>query len=173
MEEWKSSSPTTLFSSINKANVFALFDEREKKELVGWAAGPPSLKKFHQSTNNQFHWIVEVDLISFLQITGSLSFALLISRNQTRKGAAKLFNSLLFFELPIRKSNSLRKEGIDWAAAAVSIAIPFIIPFKNSKFFHSMNMQQLYWRQITVIISFLIHQSISWMKSIAERKKKS
>ena len=28
------SSATTLFSSINKANVFALFDEREKKELV-------------------------------------------------------------------------------------------------------------------------------------------
>ena len=41
---------------------------------------------------------------------------------------------------------------VEWAAAAVSIAIPFIIPFKNSKFFHSMNMQQLYWRQITVII---------------------
>ena len=33
---------------------------------------------------------------------------------------------------------------VEWAGAAVSIAIPFIIPFKNSKFFHSMNMQQLY-----------------------------
>ena len=43
---------------------------------------------------------------------------------------------------------------MNWAGHAVSIAIPFIIPFKNSKFFHSMNMQQLYWRQITVIILF-------------------
>ena len=58
---------------------------------------------------------------------------------------------------------------VEWAAAAVSIAIPFIIPFKNSKFFHSMNMQQLYWRQITVIILFdsfhFIHEFTKWKKT--------
>ena len=61
-----------------------------------------------------------------------------------------------------------RRKGVEWAGAAVSIAIPFIIPFKNSKFFHSMNMQQLYWRQITVIILF---NSINWFHEFNQSMK--
>ena len=69
---------------------------------------------------------------------------------------------------PILKRKEVELFDFTSRGAAVSIAIPFIIPFKNSKFFHSMNMQQLYWRQITVIILF---NSINWFHEFNQSMK--
>ena len=114
--------PATQQSTFNR------FHEIELNWLISWL--PRSLcwiqriqtPLTHQWNSNTFNSNqIKLKLIWWNWIVGLFPWA------------AKLFNSLLFFELPIRKSNSLRKEGIDWAAA---IKLIELISFTNQKQFH-------------------------------------
>ena len=159
----KSNAPQRNSPAIQNQNNFDLLNLL----LFHWLPSPNQLFhfSFHQSTINpilqllkkwnwwKLIWLKEKE--SWLALT-------VLRRNETAR-----FSSLIHsFGGPSPSTNQINsifplgREDWNWfwfcwlGGPAVSIAIPFIIPFKNSKFFHSMNMQQLYWRQITVIILF-------------------
>ena len=136
----------TITNSFNAMNLFVLW-------FVGWLPPPSASAVFASFHQNNFHFISIVFLPFSNRPSNHFS-----SRNGLWPGARSPSAFTIQSICPFGRA--------DWnellncwmgRAVAVSIAIPFIIPFKNSKFFHSMNMQQLYWRQITVIISFLIN----------------
>ena len=135
--------------------------------FVGWLPPPSASAVFASFHQNNFHFISIVFLPFSNRPSNHFS-----SRNGLWPGARSPSAFTIQSICPFGRA--------DWnellncwmgRAVAVSIAIPFIIPFKNSKFFHSMNMQQLYWRQITVIISISFNQSLLSFQSTKQNNQ--